>query len=379
MSIFGTVLTASVTLLHLYVFLRLDALSFRRQRVNRKLLVGSGLTIWVIFFLGRMYGGNDGGLLSLILEFAGMHWMASVFLLAVGFFITDLLTGFGFLFRRQVPRLRTLGFLGGLAMVAIAHVQGLRPPVIEQYTLPVAELPASLDGTTLVMMSDMHTGEMGIDERWMRARIGQVMSLQPDLVVLVGDMFERSTDPAAMAPVMRQLRAPLGVYAVRGNHDAYRPNRRDVAGEIISEAGIRMLQNEWVQPAEGLILAGIDDLTSSRRSGGLGEANLDSALACRPPLPTILLSHTPWLTEQVAASRVGIMLSGHTHNGQIWPFNYLVRHQYPHVGGHYDLGGTTLIVGRGTGTWGPRMRLWKPGEITRITLRSTQTRNNQYE
>ena len=379
MSIFGTVLTASVTLLHLYVFWRLDALSFRRQRVSRKLLVGSGVTIWVIFLLGRMYGGNDGGLLSLILEFAGMHWMASVFLLAVGFLITDLLTGFGFLFRRQAQRLRALGFLGGLAMVAIAHVQGLRPPVIEQYTLPVAELPASLDGTTLVMMSDMHTGEMGIDERWMAARIAQVMALQPDLVVLVGDMFERSTDPAAMAPAMRHLRAPMGVYAVRGNHDAYRPNRRDVAGEILRGAGIRLLQNKWVQPAEGLVLAGINDLTSARRSGGLGEAYLDSALTGRPSMPTILLSHTPWLTGRVADSGVEIMLSGHTHNGQIWPFNYLVRREYPHVGGRYDMGGTTLIVGRGTGTWGPRMRLWKPGEITRITLRSTQIRNNQYE
>jgi predicted MPP superfamily phosphohydrolase len=87
-------------------------------------------------------------------------------------------------------------------------------------------------------------------------------------------------------------------------------------------------------------------------------------------MPTILLSHTPWLTGRVADSGVEIMLSGHTHNGQIWPFNYLVRREYPHVGGRYDMGGTTLIVGRGTGTWGPRMRLWRPGEITLITLRS---------
>jgi uncharacterized protein len=370
MSIFGTVLTTVVTLLHLYVFWRLDALPVRRKRVNRKLFISSAIVLWGLFFLGRMYGGHESGLLSLALEIAAMHWMASVFLLAVGFFAADLITGFGFLFRRQVPRLRTPGFFGGVAMVAIAHAQGLRPPVVEQHELPVAGLPAALDGVSLVMMSDMHTGEMGLGERWMRARIAQVMALKPDLVVLVGDMFERSTDPATMAPVMRQLRAPLGVYAVRGNHDTYRPNRRDVAGEILREAGIRLLQNEWVQPAEGLVLAGIDDLTSSRRNGSAGEAYLDSALTGRPDLPTILLSHTPWLTERVTAAGVELMLSGHTHNGQIWPFTYLVRHQYPHVGGRYQLEGTILIVGRGTGTWGPRMRLWLPGEITLVRLRA---------
>ncbi|MFO8083413.1 MAG: hypothetical protein R6U27_03730 [Desulfobacterales bacterium] len=104
---------------------------------------------------------------------------------------------------------------------------------------------------------------------------------------------------------------------MRGNHDAFRPNRRDVTGEILVGAGIRLLANEWVKLSDGLVLAGIDDLTSSRRCPGEGEANLNRALAKRPEVSTIFLSHTPWMTERAAEAGVDIMLSGHTHNGQI--------------------------------------------------------------
>ena len=93
------------------------------------------------------------------------------------------------------------------------------------------------------------------------------------------------------------------------------------------------------------------------------------ALAGRPAGATILMSHTPWETEDAARDGVGLMLSGHTHNGQIWPFTYLVKLVYPRIYGNYKVGGMSLIVCRGTGTWGPRMRLWNRSELLRITLR----------
>lgn len=333
-------------------------------------MIGSGVALWLIFFLGRVYGGNQYGALTVALEVAGMHWMGSVFLIAVGFFIADLSCGFGFLFRKTAVRIRTLGLAFGLILVFIAHVQGLRPPVIETHEVVIHGLPAELDGTTVAMMADLHIGEIMVGSDWLNARIDQVQAFQPDLIVLVGDLFERSSDPAELVPVMQRLSAPLGVYAVRGNHDTLRPGRRDVTGEILAGAGIRLITNEWVKLTENLVLAGIDDLTSSRRRPGEGEANLDRALINRPEDPTILLSHTPWMTGRAAEAGVDMMLSGHTHNGQIWPFNYLVRTRYPFISGRYDIDGMTLIVSRGTGTWGPRMRLWATGEISLITLRA---------
>jgi predicted MPP superfamily phosphohydrolase len=121
--------------------------------------------------------------------------------------------------------------------------------------------------------------------------------------------------------------------------------------------------------AAGLVLAGVDDLTA-RQQLGREDHPLERALANRPSGATILLSHSPWQADVAARLGAGLMLSGHTHNGQLWPFNYLVGLKYPLLGGRYDVGGMSVIVSRGTGTWGPRMRLWRPGEIVRITLRS---------
>jgi predicted MPP superfamily phosphohydrolase len=87
----------------------------------------------------------------------------------------------------------------------------------------------------------------------------------------------------------------------------------------------------------------------------------------------ILLSHTPWEAERAAVAGAGLMLSGHTHGGQIWPFGYLTRIVYPLFDGEYDVDGMKVIVSRGTGTWGTRMRLWRPAQILRITLRATGT------
>ncbi|MCJ7596519.1 MAG: metallophosphoesterase, partial [Desulfobacterales bacterium] len=112
----------------------------------------------------------------------------------------------------------------------------------------------------------------------------------------------------------------------------------------------------------------VDDLTARRRNGQGGEP-ISQALVGRPPGATILLSHTPWQAERIAKAGVGLMLSGHTHGGQIWPFDYLVRSRYPLLEGRYEVNGMTVIVCRGTGTWGPRMRLWRPSEILSVTFR----------
>ena len=106
------------------------------------------------------------------------------------------------------------------------------------------------------------------------------------------------------------------------------------------------------------------DLTSQGRSVFEGVAGL----ASRGEAEGLLLSHTPLEYEKASKFGVDLMLSGHTHGGQIWPFNYLVKLYYPLIAGKYEVDGMNLIVCRGTGTWGPRMRLWHPSEMLKITL-----------
>ena len=370
LSVFGTVLTLTITLLHLYVFLRLRAWLPPERRRARHLVLAAGALSWSLFFAGRLFGGKSLGMLTVALEVAGMQVLGSIFLLAVAVLAVDLLTGFGLLFRKRRATLRIAGLCVGAFLVLAAHVQGLRPPVIEHHEVTVERLPAEADGMTIAVLTDLHLGEMMLENTWLEARLAQVRDLQPDLVVLVGDIFERDADPAASAEALRRLRTPLGVWAVRGNHDRRREGRTDVAGTIYTAAGIAVLENRHVPLMDGLYLSGIDDLTSSRRTPGEGDANLRRALAGLPDAATIHLSHTPWLAEDAAAAGVDLMLSGHTHAGQLWPFSYFVQGRYPFLAGRYTVDAMTLIVSRGTGSWGPSMRLWKPGEITLVTLRS---------
>jgi predicted MPP superfamily phosphohydrolase len=362
--VFGTILISACTLMHLYVFSRAASVPFVKRLVPRKILIGTGFILWVMFFLGRVIGHGGTGVLAGILEFLGMNWMAVLFLIFVSLLAIDLVTLFGFLVPRLSPSLRGWALLFGLGISAIALFQGLRPPVVEKYEVSLPGLPEAMDGTVLVALSDMHLGSQ-LGERWLAARIAQVNAQRPDLVVLLGDIFEGHGPPKdELITTFKGLSAPLGIWAVPGNHEFHRGG--DMS--LFERESFRLLRNGWAQVRPGLVLSGVDDLTSRRRRGQGGDP-LSQALLGRPPGATILLSHTPWQAEKAAKKGVGLMLSGHTHGGQIWPFDYLVRKRYPLFEGRYEVNGMTVIVCRGTGTWGPRMRLWRPSEILRVTLR----------
>ena len=363
---FGTVLISIVTLMHLYVFWRAVSVPFIKSRIPKKYIIGAGLILWILFFLGRVYGHHGGGIPAKILEFIGMNWMAGLFLIFVCLLAMDLITGFGLFLSRLASRLRGLALVIGIGLSVIASVQGLRPPVVENYDVSLSELPDEMDKIVIIALSDLHLGSM-LGPRWLQARIAQVTKQKPDLVVLLGDIFEGHGEGGdEILTVMNRLSAPLGVWAVYGNHEFHGRHNRSEAP--IKKAKFKVLRNGWTELGPGLILAGVDDLTTIKRRTGQGSNYISKTLAGRPPGATILLSHTPWEAEKAAKAGVVLMFCGHTHGRQIWPFDYLVKRRYPLLEGRYEVSGMTVIVSRGTGTWGPRMRLWSPGEILRVTL-----------
>jgi predicted MPP superfamily phosphohydrolase len=364
---FGTILLGAVTAMHVYVFWRAGSVPLLKRHVPRKLLFGAGAALWLVFCLGRYMGHGSTGAASVVMEFLGMNWMAVIFLAAVCLLAVDIATGFGLLLPRLAPSLRGLALIAGGVLSVVALVQGLRPPVVQDYEVYLSGLPRQMDGTVLVAMSDLHVGSL-LGPRWLEARVDQVERLRPDLVVLLGDIFEGHGRPEEkLLSPLRRLSAPLGVWAVLGNHEFH--GSRNAGASLMNYDGARVLSNSWVEVRPALVLAGVYDLTANHRSGRGGDP-VSRALAGRPPGATIFLSHTPWRAGAIAKAGVGLMLSGHTHGGQIWPLGYLVRRVYPLLGGRYEVDGMTVIVCRGTGTWGPRMRLWRPGEILRVTLRA---------
>ena len=367
MNMFGLILISAVTLMHVYILWRAGSVPFVQQRVGGKKIVIGGTLVWSLFLIGRIYGHDSAGAFAAIMELAGMTWMGILLVTTVPMLAVDIVTGAGYFLPRLAPAMRGAALACGAVMSLLAMVQGARPPVVDRYEVYLPGLPAKLDGTVIVGISDMHIGAT-LDGTWLKQRIDQVLVERPDMIVLLGDIFEGHGKPSnAHVATLKGLKAPMGAWAVLGNHEFH--GFDDSMVSIFHEANITVLRNERAEVRPGLMLAGVDDLTNHRRSG-LNSDLITRTLAVPSKGATILLSHTPWNADGAAKAGAGLMLCGHTHGGQIWPFGYLVKRIYPLLAGRYDVDGMTVIVSRGAGTWGPRMRLWEPGEIVRVTLRA---------
>ncbi len=366
---FGLILISIVTIFHLYVFWRVSSVPFLKERFRIKVIAGAGTFLWSLFFLGRVYGHTGSGALATVLEFIGMTWMATLFLLLTTFLVIDLVTGFGLIMKRQVRHLRGAALVIGLVLAVVGIIQGLRSPVISEHEVLLKGLPSELTGLVLVAVSDLHLGSQ-LGEKWLNARVRQVMAEDPDLILLVGDIYEGHERPSEeVLAVMRKLDAPLGVWSVLGNHEFY--GGPEVIKALERDSGLTVLRNSYQEIRPGLILAGVEGKGTHRLPDDGAEA-VHQTLTDRPPGAVILLSHKPWQVEVAALAGVGLMISGHTHGGQLWPFGSLVKRVFPYLEGRYQVEGMNLLVGRGTGTWGPRMRLWSRGEILKVTLFSGQ-------
>jgi uncharacterized protein len=362
---FGTILISVCTVMQIHVFWRAATVPMVKQHIPLKGLIGAGVFLWVMLVAGRFLHHSTGSA-AVVIEFFSMQWMGALFLFFVSISAAELVTGFGFILRRLAPSLRGWALVAGALLSVAAVVQGIRSPVVHRYEVRLESLPEEMNGAVLMAMSDLHLGSI-LGAKWLAARVAQVRDEQPDLVVMLGDIFEGHSRPGReLIAGMQKLSAPLGVWAVLGNHE-FHGGRKD-SEAAFEAAGLQLLRNRWVEVRPGVLLAGVDDLSSHYRAGLDGDP-VSEALSGRPPGVTILLSHTPWEAEKAARAGTSLMLCGHTHGGQIWPFGYLVRRFYPLLAGQYEVSGMPVIVCRGTGTWGPRMRLWQPGEILHITLR----------
>ncbi len=367
---FHTMLFTAWTIFHLYIYWRASSLSIITRHISRLSLFIIIAVLWMTHFLPGV--AIEIGLNSLfpIFELFSMNWLGVTFLIFTCLLIVDLATIFGLVFKKYIAILRLSAFGAGILLSIFALYQGYRAPIVRDYEIGIPNLPGQYDGMTMVVLSDLHVGNL-LDEKWLRGRVNQVNALKPDVVLLLGDLFEGDSPgerKKSMIQLFRNISAPLGVWGVTGNHESH--GGLDSTIQFLEDAGVHMLRNHWNELEPGLILAGIDDRNEHFRNADTS-SQIERALAGIPAqTTTIFLSHRPLNAEQAANSGVRLMLSGHTHGGQLWPFTYISGLANPLLAGKYIINGMPVIVSRGTGTWGPRMRLWYPGEILRVVLRS---------
>ncbi len=354
-------------LMHLYVFWRVSSIPWVAGRIPGWALVVAAVALWASYVVARMLDSRARQALWWPLEYAAANWIGILFLLLAALLIVDVVTLGGRLWSGHAGAIRGWAVLAAGVLALLALVQAHRPPLVREYEVELAGLPPERDGTTLVQISDLHLGNL-LGRQWLLKLVQRVKAMNPDLVVVVGDLVDGNVERVEpLREVLQSLQAPLGVWAVTGNHEVYAGLERSVT--LMREAGFQVLRGRNAEAAPGLVIAGVDDLTARGQFGRADDA-IEKALANRSPGATILLSHSPVMADRAAAAGAGLMLSGHTHNGQVWPFTYLVALKYPLVAGRYDVNGMPVIVCRGTGTWGPRMRLWQPSEVVRVKLRA---------
>jgi predicted MPP superfamily phosphohydrolase len=255
------------------------------------------------------------------------------------------------------------------AITLVGFFMARRTAPVKNVDVPLAGLPKELEGFTIAQISDLHVGPT-IKRDFVAAIVDRVNGLHADMVAITGDVVDGSVpDLAHDTEPLARLASRHGTYAVTGNHEYY-----SGAHEWIRELerlGAKVLMNEHVvldHDGAALTVAGVADWSAHHFDPSHKSDPHVAAKGAPEHAPKVLLAHQPRSAALAEAAGFHLQLSGHTHGGQFWPWNFLVRLQQPFTAGLNRLGRLWVYTSRGTGYWGPPMRFGVPSEITLIRL-----------
>ena len=303
------------------------------------------------------------------IAYIGYLWMAFVFLfffLGISLDVIRYLSVFFYPGAKSIP-LKTIffGMTVFLSFVLVVYgfwdAQRIRIKTLEVQTEHV--LPN--DGRIrIVQISDVHVGLIIRGER-LQTLLDAVRQANPDILVSTGDLLDGELDNVTPeAEKFVSIKPAFGKYAIMGNHEYYAGIERSLA--FTKKAGFDVLRDE-VRQVAGISIFGADDITAARLGLRKDKRAFDELLTSNSNRGfVLLLKHQPFVNEK---ENFNLQLSGHTHGGQIFPFRLITHLIYPKDYGYFELGGNKLLyVSRGTGTWGPPVRIFAPPEITIIDL-----------
>jgi predicted MPP superfamily phosphohydrolase len=375
MIIFFLTIFLVYALLHAYIFYKIRA-AFEFSTWISVLLVCVMLIMIFAPILVRVserYGFES---LARHLSYIGYTWMGLVFLFFSCSLLIDiyrvLIYTVGLVLKAYLsplsPSARLAFVIPASISIAIA-VYGYTEALsirTERVVIQSPKIPEQIGRITIAQISDVHLGLIVRHERLKRI-LREVAGARPDILVSTGDLVDGQIDNLrGLAELLQTVNPPFGKFAITGNHEFYAG--LDQALNFAKMAGFTILRGEASYVAGCINIAGVDDPTAKRF--GLSKGISAQSLLLRLPSErfTILLKHQP-LVDDGTEGLFDLQLSGHTHKGQIFPFNYLVRLFFPTDSGLIGLHGNShLYVSRGSGTWGPPIRFLSPPEVTIIEL-----------
>lgn len=344
----------------------------------RKLLIWGVVFMASTFLIGRFTERISVNVVSTTLIWVGSFWLAIMVYLTLQLALIDLFRGldrvFHFFPDNMTSHPERVRYYTSLAVIAITvlivffgHLNTWFP-VVKKIQIPINKHAGNLKSLHIVAFSDLHLGTI-IEKRHLRGIVNQVNALNPDIILIPGDIIDEDIAPVIysnVGEVLVNLRAKYGVYAVTGNHEYIGGVQK--AKAYLTSHNVKLLNDTSELIDNSFYLVGREDLTRRQFSGQKRKELAKIMETIDKQLPIILLDHQPIGLSQAEESGVDLQLSGHTHHGQLWPFNFITNLVFEVSRGLLKKGDTHILVSSGIGGWGPPVRTNSRPEILDITL-----------
>jgi len=371
--VFFSIIMLIYTLANYYLYVR-GLQAFQLNQPYRRWYIVIFWTIAASFVAGSFLERLASSAFSEWIYRIGSFWLALMLYLFIAVVLIDFIRVLNHFFHFLPPFTPILTFRLGLIVLSIASVIVIGGH-INALWINVKEIPLTIHKKVtgspevkILMASDIHLGAL-IGERREKKLLDIVREQKPDLVLLCGDLVD-----GEIAPVLRknlgrhiqEIKTQLGVYAILGNHEYI--GGIDKTLPYLKSINIKVLIDETVNLADGIQLVGRND-HSSGRGANAPKSLAELLIGIDPTKPVIVMNHQPFNLDEAAVANVDLHLSGHTHNGQLWPFNYLTKAIFELSWGYLKKGNTNFYVSSGYGTWGPSVRTGNRPEVVIFKLK----------
>jgi len=361
--------------INFYIFLR----GFEAMELHPGLRVIYGIVFLIIsntFIAGRILEKRFISIISDVFIWIGSFWFAFIlyfFLSAVLFdlarlvdlFIHFLPEGDGYSKLKFYLMVADIGLIGIICLFGFLNAQKIR---VKKLEFLIDKKNSIANELTIAVASDIHLGT--INGRGFSKKIVETInSLNPDIILLPGDILDGDVEPVIklnLGEVLRQLKSKYGVYAITGNHEYIGGVEPSV--NYISDHGIQVLRDETIDVA-GMTIIGREDRSINTFAHHNRKTIEELAIGIDSSKPILVMDHQPFHLEEAVSIGADVQLSGHTHNGQLWPLNFITSKVYELSWGYLKKGNTHIYVSCGAGTWGPPMKIGNVAEILEIRMK----------
>jgi uncharacterized protein len=348
---------------------------FINQMVDVHLNAVYWLCFWLLaysYIIARLGARWMPKAVSQVLKIIGSYWFAVMTYGLLLLPIADLIAWI--LHVNSIEATQYMPWLGGcfiivLVVIVLRGSWNAWNPIVRKYEISIPKAAGKMKQVRIAVASDLHLGSL-VRNKHLQRLVERVKGLKPDLILLPGDILDDDIEPFirhGMAEQMKELKAPLGTYAILGNHE-YIGGKIEEFVKQMKAIDIEVLMDRSVIIADSFYVIGRKD-RSAERFGAKGRMGLEDLLeGVDRAFPLIIMDHQPYHLDQAAAQGIDLQLSGHTHRGQMAPFHWITKRLYELDWGYLKKGNMHTIISSGFGTWGPPIRLGSRAEIIEILI-----------